>query len=76
MMGHNSSFIIIISKEIMQAFKEAEIGSEGHFSALYNRMNVSPPPPCMCTIHPYPPNIKPLHATSSINPPPSLGLVP
>ena len=58
----------------MQKFKNIEnkhsniqeIGSEGNFSALYVIIELSPPPHCMCPIHPIPPNIQRLPSPSSV----------
>ena len=55
-----------------KALKKAEnmhsirkkIGPEGHFSALYVIIKVPPPHLLACTIHPIPPNLRPLTPTS------------
>ena len=72
--------IIITSKDNTQAFKKVddmypesqETGSEGHLSTIYVIIEVSPPPPWTCSLHPIPPNIQPISPPYSIQPPPPL----
>ena len=49
-------------------FKEAEIGSKGHFPALYVIIKVSPPPPWNCPLHTIPPYFQ--NFILLLNPPP------
>ena len=77
MRGHNPFLIIITPKDNTQAFKKAEnkhsknqeIGSEGHFSALYVIIEVSPPPTWAYPLHPTPPYIQPLPPPSPVQTP-------
>ena len=78
MRGGTSFIIIITSKDNTRALKKTEdkyskiqeTGSEGHFSSLYVIIEVSPPPPWECPLHPIPPYLQPLSPTSSLQPPP------
>ena len=90
MRGHNSFIFIITPKDNTQAFKKAEnkhsksheTGSEGHSSALYVIIEVSPPPPWTCTLQSPTPHPIPIYKLFLLpplfNPPPpsSFRLVP